>query len=78
MTSTSLPKAQGFAVLMGGEISVHTVAPTERGAKVNGLVALFGMAVMDRHTDDEIGVAWDEIERRVPGVRVVSVEIVAR
>jgi hypothetical protein len=68
--------APGFAVIVGGDIQVNTVSETERAAKVNGLVTLFGMAVLDHHTDDEIAVAWAEIVRRFPGpVAVIPVEI---
>lgn len=72
-----IAKAPAFAVLMANEIAISTVSATERGAKVNGLVSLFAMLVMDTHTDAQITVAWDEIERRVPGVRIIPVEVAA-
>ena len=73
-----VPPACGFAVFHRGRIVVETVSPTERAAKVNGLVVLFGMAVMNRDTDEQIERAWKLIEHRHPGARIVSVEVVAK
>lgn len=71
--------APGFAVIVGDDIQINTVSDTKRAAKVNGLVTLFGMKVLDRHTDAEIAAAWDEVVRRFPGpVGVVAVEVSAR
>lgn len=64
-----------FAVVWNGDISVNTVSDTPRGAKVNGLVTLFGMRVLDVHTDEQIAAAWAELERRMPDVHVATVEI---
>jgi len=56
--------AEGYAAVVDGEIAVHTVSPTPRGAKVNAMVTLFGFMVMDHHTDEEINAAWAEVERK--------------
>jgi hypothetical protein len=70
-------KAQGFAVVHRGRISVATVSPTERAAKVNALVVLFGVSVMNSDTDAEIERAWQFVQHRNAGTLVVPVQIEA-
>jgi hypothetical protein len=71
--------ASGFAVVVGDDVQVNTVSETKRAAKVNGLVTLFGMNVLNRHTDAQIEAAWAEVVAKFPGpVGVVAVEIVPR
>lgn len=71
-------KAEGFAVLFGGAIAVKTVSETPFGAKVNGLVTLFRMMVLQTNTEDQINAAWAAFERRHDDLSIVPVTITAQ
>ena len=75
---SDVPSATGFAVVYRGRIAVMTVSPSPRGAKLNGLDALFAEIVLDTDTDTEIDVAWEVARLRHPDAEIVVVEIVAR
>lgn len=69
---------QGFAAVVNGAIVMKTVSGTERAAKVNALVVVFGVAVWDWWTNAMIEEAWTgEVARTREPVEVVPVQVVA-
>jgi len=70
-----VPKGKGFAVVFGGVVAMRTVSDTERSAKVNGLVALFGVMVRNSATDAEIDAAWAKVVEKYPHARIAAVEV---
>jgi hypothetical protein len=64
----------GYAILLDGKIDLRTVSDTERAAKVNGLVTIYRLLVMNNATDRDIAQAWDR--RPEPGrTEVVPVRV---
>lgn len=63
----------GFAIRMGDTIAIRSVADTERGAKVNFLVAAAGVFVTGEWTDDEIDRAFI---LNAPQFRAVCVPVI--
>jgi len=66
--------APGFAVVLAGVIQVNTVSATERTAKVNGLVAIFQMTILNRDSDAKIAEEWNRVAA-LSGAEIVPVEI---
>lgn len=67
--------ADGYAIKVKGELSVSTVSPTERGAKVNWLWPGVGITVLDQTTDAKIDRWWRE-SKEATGAECVKVKIV--
>jgi hypothetical protein len=68
-------EAEGWAVTVKGEIDVRTVSPTEIGAKVNGLMTVFWIAVGAGASDSAVNDAWNACVEDRPNVRLVQVKV---
>ena len=72
-----IPPVNAFAALVGRTLVIETVSPTERAAKVNALVVIFKMQIMDSWNDKEIEVAWMAATTLHPSVTLTGVRITA-
>lgn len=66
---------EGYAATAGGEPVVNTVSRTVRGAKVNGLVVIFGIVPLDSWTDAVIQKQWEECVKAQPHIGFARVRI---
>ena len=66
---------RGFAAVVNGAIVMKTVSGTELAAKVNALVAVFGVMVFDNWTDAQIEAAWAHVVEGMDAL-VVPVQVV--
>jgi hypothetical protein len=69
-------EAFGYAVVASGEIMVPTVSVDRLGARVNGLVLLFGVIASRDDTELEIARRWEYATSTFPErVQIKRVEI---
>lgn len=63
----------GYAVVVGGQISARTVSPSRRAAIVNYLVVHARLLITSRTTDTEIDWMWQQ--RRDVNAELIEVTI---